>query len=302
MNRQIEARREARAEPHSYRRGRPSLWGLLFGCATLFITRGNVNASGNQEARVPPAVRQFLAEEFENADRERNALVDSGSPDFQREYTLLFYAQAGRAAAGGADSKSRWVIGYRIARSGNGSVPVNRCVIVDEGGGNTLKSIVRLPEGFAGDDGFAVEVQRGRWFLAVSRFDGRHAPNDVRLITLDPRPRLAFQYAGPPVGPSWYSTLYFVDANADGVLDVVVSRVTRDFGARTKWREHLVYRAANARGVLTFGEGVPISSEQFRRVVGKDPAAHKHIVQHGLPYEQAVDDQLREVEPPKDRN
>jgi hypothetical protein len=297
MMRQLETHLETNATRSHI--DRTILLGLLIYGATLCHAGERVNADGNKEARVPPAVRQFLAEEFENAERERNALVDSGSQDFLREFTLLYYARAGRTAAGDADNKSRWVIGYRIARSGNGSVPVNRCVIVEEGAGNTLNAIVRLPEECAGDDGLVVEVDRGTWLLAVSRFDGRHAPNHVRLFALDPRPRLVFQYHRPLDGPSWYSSLYFIDADADGDLDIVASRVVRDFTARTKWREHLVYRAASAGGVVTFEKGEPISSEQFRRVVGKDPAAHKHIVQHGMPYEQAVDDQLREVEPPK---
>ena len=262
---------------------------LCVACAIGEMRGQLVSASTALEsARIPDAVRAFMASNFDVAQMDVAAIHKEYTTDFSAEYTLLYYSQT----IDWRDKQSRaWLIGYRVARVGNGAVPVNRVVLVDDYGGVADRDglLVRLPEKCAGDDGIALELRPGFWAFAVSCYEGRHTPCNVNVFTLTPQPKQLLKYGNSDVALAipdtrrWYSTLYFLDVNDDGTKDVVVDRTVRDWLGKVKWKEYELYMWEDK--AQHYGNAQSLTEERFTQLlnIGKRRGGVMQFEQRGPP-------------------
>jgi hypothetical protein len=81
----------------------------------------------------------------------------------------------------------------------------------------------------------------------MSYFEGRHPLANVKVITLEDKPKLLFSYECPVAKGDadrlqWSSTLFFLDVDGDGVQEICADRSVLERGRDTPVKEYEIYR------------------------------------------------------------
>jgi hypothetical protein len=158
-------------------------------------------------------------------------------------------------------SSPAWLIGYGVGEAkGHSLTPYTVVVIIDNQGNEIIKFPDSNRNELLGDGGYtdAVVVQMAaqKFILGLASPNGRNSPGAVVIKKLGPSPATIFQYESPESSdsPTWDTTLYFKDADNDGVKEMLLDRQSLLNGANN--REQLFFRFRS--DTFTFeGETIP---------------------------------------------
>jgi hypothetical protein len=274
---------------------------------TLLALTGLATAVAMGEARlpdpvphvsIPDAVRMFMSRNYPNATAAINDRVQEDA-QFRPEYSLLWYS---RATNFGADHEVVWLVGYRLGIwSGSGQMQDDHVALIDDygrdvAGPRLLRGKDRIIRG--GDDGVMIRVRQGAWAAVMTQYGRRpYQRGSTRIWTLEEEPKELLTYDCPE-RPWWYSTLYFLDTDADGATDILVDRTVRDFDRKVKWREYRIYRFDEK--LSRYAEAERITRTRFDELLAKAGGAPAvpHLEQSGPPFEISLDEALKVIDEP----
>ena len=151
-------------------------------------------------------------------------------------------------------------------------------MLVNDGG----QIIVRAPPALGGyDGGFVVRLAPETYVLTLTSPSGRRVSSSVQMYALGGDTLTPAFTCESPQAPLWNSSIYFVDFDADGTLDLLIDREVNLDGART--RERLLYRYDYRR--RTFREAIALPSGLAAALTAAEanPSTPK-AVQYTLPY------------------
>jgi hypothetical protein len=189
------------------------------------------------------------------------------------------------------DGQSRaWLVSWSVGLvPGNALLPIYRARIVAENGA----VIAEFADFKSGEGTVLLKAGRGVASVAFYQKGGRPYTGLTTIYTLEAKPHLVFSFTGTE-SPTSSARLYVGDIDADGVREILVATVKRDFKTMVRFREYAAYTFDAAEG--RYQGPTACTSDQFYAALARAREGGEVVeLQHaGPPYESSLEEGLRE--------